>query len=253
VVLKAFMDETGIHEGSPIVAVSAYVAESATWRRWRRKWDAAKAPTKIIHAADCANYKGEFKGWTRERRDTFVAKLLPILPAHRLVGMVFAIQMEDLKEALKGSEELLELLGNPYTCCFQWALMSIMVLAAHHGAGKRIKFIHEINDYKGEAIKTFEYVNEHHNPQHIAVTLAFGTKADNSQLQAADVLAYEAAKFLKDPVRPPRRSWLALEPDRTIIWHRFGKENIANLVAELRNFREKMPDPDAGDDAAHVG
>ena len=36
---------------------------------------------KVFHAADCANLRGEFEGWTKEQRDQLVAKLLPIMPA----------------------------------------------------------------------------------------------------------------------------------------------------------------------------
>ena len=41
------------------------------------------------------------------------------------------------------------MIGNPYTCCFQWSVMSIIELANNHGKGERIKFIHEVNTYKG--------------------------------------------------------------------------------------------------------
>lgn len=107
------MDETGIHDGSPLVAVAAYVAESATWAGWTEQWNIAKQSIKVVHAADCANLKGEFEGWTKEERDAFAAKMLPILPAHKLVDLIFAIQMDHLQNALKGQEELAVLLGNP--------------------------------------------------------------------------------------------------------------------------------------------
>jgi len=94
---QVFMDETGIHDGSPFVAVAAYVAESATWVGWTEQWNIAKQPIKVVHAADCANLKGEFEDWTKEQRDAFAAKMLPILPAHKLVGLIFAIQMDDLR------------------------------------------------------------------------------------------------------------------------------------------------------------
>jgi hypothetical protein len=90
-------------------------------------------------------------------------------------------------------------------------------------------------------MKAFEYVNQHCNANGIEISLSFGTKAENSPLQAADVLAYEGSKFLRDPARPPRRSWLALEPDKTIISHRFGNENMAELIAELKSFWEQVP------------
>jgi hypothetical protein len=240
-VLKVYMDETGVHSGASVVAVSAYVAKPTTWRTWTKKWNVAKEPIKVFHSSDCANHQGEFRGWTKEQRDQFVAKLLSILPARKIFGMVIAIQMEDFKNALKGREELVEMIGNPYTCCFQWSVMSIMELANNHGKGERIKFIHEVNDFEGEAQKTFDYVQQSHNPKGIKINLAFGTKAKNPPLQAADILAYEGGKFLKDPTGTPRRAWTALDPDNTrIIAHSYGKEQMPALIADLKTFRGQL-------------
>ncbi|MGP8267145.1 MAG: hypothetical protein ACLQOQ_14380 [Beijerinckiaceae bacterium] len=237
--LKVYMDETGIHSGSAIVAVSAYVAKPTAWRAWTKKWNVAKQPIKVFHSTDCANFRGEFQGWTKEQRDSFVAKLLPILPAHKIAGMVIAIQMDDFRSALSGHEDLAKMIGNPYTCCFQWSVMTIMEFANNYGKGERIKFIHEVSPFKGEAQKTFDYVRQFHNPKGIKITLAFGTKAENTPLQGADILAYEGGKFLKDPTETPRRAWTALDPDNTrIIAHRYGKDNMPVLISDLTNFRK---------------
>jgi hypothetical protein len=148
--------------------------------------------------------------------------------------------MDDFRSALKDQEELIEMIGNPYTCCFQWSVMSIMELANNHGKGERIKFIHEVNDFQGEAQKTFDYLRQSPGPKGTKMSLAFGTKAENPPLQAVDILAYEGGKFLKDPAGTPRRAWTALDPDNTrIIAHSHGKEQMPALIADLRTFREK--------------
>jgi hypothetical protein len=245
--LKVYMDETGIHAGVPIAAVSAYVAKPATWRAWTKKWNVAKAPIKVFHSTDCANCRGEFASWTREQRDAFVAKLLPTLPAHKLFGMVIAIQMDDFKKALDGRKELLDLIGQPYTCCFQWSVMTLLELATRHGKGERMKFIHEVNDFKGEAARTFDYVNQNHNPKGITLSFASGTKSENVPLQAADILAYEGGKFLQDPEDKPRRAWTALDPDNTrIVTYRYGAKNMQDLVAELTKFRKTFASSNRG-------
>jgi hypothetical protein len=231
--LKVYMDETGVHAGASVVAASAYVAKPSTWRAWTKKWKAAKHPVKVFHAADCANSRGEFVGWTIEQRDAFVAKLLSTLPEQNIAGLVVAIQMDDLRAALK---------GQPYACCFQWSIMTIIEFAKTYGKGERIKFIHEVNDSKGETQRTFDYVNQFHNTKRISASLAFGTKTENTPLQAADVLAYEGGKFLREKSDTVRRAWKALDPDNTrIISYRYGKENMGALVSVLKSFREEFP------------
>jgi hypothetical protein len=138
------MDETGIHDGSNVVAVGAYISRPKHWRAWTKEWNRAKRPIKIFHAADCANLRGEFDGWDKERRDEYVANLLPVIPTHELAGIVIGIRLDDLKEALTGRDELVEMFGTPYTACFQWALTIIMEIATKHGRGDRMAFVHEV-------------------------------------------------------------------------------------------------------------
>jgi hypothetical protein len=241
VMLKVYMDESGIHAGASVIAVSAYIAKPATWRGWAKKWNVAEQPIGVFHATDCANSRGEFKGWTKQQCDDFVAKFLPILPAHKIAGLVIAIQMDDFRSALKGQEELWKMIGDPYICCFQWSVLTIIEFASTYGKEQRIKFIHEVNDCKGETQKTFEYVKQFHNPKGISLSIAFGTKSENTPLQAADILAYEGGKFLREKADAGRRAWKALDPGYTrIITHRYGKENMAALISELKTFRENV-------------
>lgn len=199
--LKTFMDETGIHDDSDMVAVAGYIARPKAWRAWTKDWNRAKRPIDIFHATDCATFHGEFDGWDKERRDPYVAQLLPIIPAHELAGIVIGIQLADLEIAFKELPELVEMFGTPYTACFQWAISIIMDITTEHGKGERMAFVHEVNDYKGECFKAFEYVKTYLNPHNIPMTMGFGSKADYPPLQAADVLAYEGGKFLKKPDR----------------------------------------------------
>ena len=102
-------------------------------------------------------------------------------------------------------------------------------------------FVHEDNDFKGEALKAFEYVNKFRNPRRIPMKMAFGTKADYSPLQAADVLAYEGGKFLKNPTGAPRRAWTVLDPGKTRIRAmRYAEDNMPELIRLLTAFRKKL-------------
>ena len=122
-VLNVFMDETGIHDDARMVAVGGYISRPKHWRAWTKDWNRAKRPIKVFHATDCANFRGEFEGWTKEQRDPYVANLLPVIPAHELAGIVIGVQLEDLAAGLKDHPELIEMFGAPYTA---WAISIIM-------------------------------------------------------------------------------------------------------------------------------
>jgi hypothetical protein len=241
IVLKIFMDETGIHDDAETVAVAGYISRPATWRDWTKAWNRAKRPIKVFHATDCAGFFGEFTGWDQPKRDAFVAQLLPILPAHELAGIVIGIQLKDFEVAFRSHHDLVEMFGTPYTACFQWAISIIMEYATERGSGERMAFVHEVNDYKGEAIKAFEYVDTFLNPRKIPMTMSFGSKAQYVPLQAADVLAYEGGKFLKNPTGKLRRAWIALDPDKTrIIARSYSKTNMTELIHRLSDFRARL-------------
>jgi hypothetical protein len=109
----------------------------------------------------------------------------------------------------------------------------------YYGRGERMIFVHEVNDFKGEAIKAFDYVKTTLNSRRIPMTLKFGTKLEFPPLQAADVLACEGGKFVKNSTGKPRRAWTALDPDKTrLIVRRYAKDNMHELVTRLTNFRE---------------
>ena len=100
------MDESGIHDNSPVLTVAAYVARPKDWRVWTKKWNAAKRPIKVFHAVDCANLRGEFKGWNVADRDVLVAKILPVIANGGLEGVVIGIHMDEFRKAVGDNIEL---------------------------------------------------------------------------------------------------------------------------------------------------
>jgi hypothetical protein len=246
-VLKIFMDETGIHAGATMVAVGGYVSKPKIWRTWTKDWNVHKRkvppgrqPIDVFHSTDCQNFRGEFKGWDKTERDAYVTWLLQVMRDHELAGIVIGINLHDLSTAMKEHPGLLEMFGEPYTACFQWAISIIVDYATKHGKGERMAFVHEVNDFKGEAMKAFEFVKKFRNPRAIPMTMAFGTKADYPPLQAADVLVYEGGKFLKNPTGT-RQAWPALDPHRKRIRAmRYAKDNMPELIQLLTAFRNKL-------------
>jgi len=241
------MDESGIHDTSPVLTVAAYVARREQWQDWTKRWNVAKRPIKVFHAVDCANFNGEFKGWSEENRDALVIRLLKVINDTDFPGIVIGIHMDEFRKAMAGRDDLRESLGEPYTACFQWVTQAIMNIADDLGSRERIGFVHEANDYKREAEDSFEWVKGHGNPRRTRIGLVFEKKAKYVPLQAADALAYEGNKRFRDPSRQARRSWLALNPDGRIIAAHYGRENMQELIDRLEKIRDgKFSDIDFG-------
>lgn len=238
VVIKIFMDESGIHEGSPIVTVGAYIAKPKQWKSFTTEWNAKKKPIDIFHATDCAALRGEFKGWNEPDRDNLVAKILPVIPKHIPAGILVGIDMRVFEDAMKPYPQLKEMFPTAYGGCFQWAIQIFLDIVEKAGSNERLAFFHERNAFQGEAMKSFEWVAAHRRSHSSQMTLTFGTKEAYTPLQAADVLAYEGNKRLRDISRPKRRAWQAL--DKGLSVYRYGADNIPWLVERLLDVEKEV-------------
>ncbi len=234
-VLKVYMDESGIHDGSPVLTVGAYVARPHVWRDWTRLWSVRKRPVRVFHSTDCANLRGEFKGWTPVQRDAFVAQLLPVIGDANMLSFVSGIRVHDYDGVLRSYPWLERFLGTPYTACFQWVVHEIVDGFRRNGVNDRIAFFHETNQWKQEALDCFDYLkSEYYRDESLSLT--FGDKSDYVPLQAADVLAYEGNKRLRDVKRPDRRAWTAINPnaDKRLTRY-FNTESLTSLAKGVQN------------------
>lgn len=241
IVLKVFLDESGIHDGSPVVTVAAYLGRPRDWREWTKRWNVAKRPIDVFHASDAQALKGEFDGWSETRRDDLVKRVLGVTADSGLPGIVIGINLNHFDEALSGEADLRKFFGTPYTACFHWVVQSLMYLQFRTDNRERVMFVHENNDFHGDAMESFNYMKDHVNPGGVAMSMMFVSKADFPPLQAADILAYEGNRRMRDPDRPERRPWQVLNPDNRIIASHYGRDNMKDLVANLRRVRDGLP------------
>jgi Protein of unknown function (DUF3800) len=226
-VLKIYMDESGTHDPSPVVTVGAYLATPREWRDWTKVWNLRKQPIKVFHANECANLRGEFDGWGDDDRNAFVAKLLPTIAEHRMVAFVIGIRMDDYREVCQAYPRMGTVIGTPYNACFQWVVQDILDWLDTMSDTQRLAFFHENNEYIAEAIATFKLTKERVDQGRRIMSLFFGSKGDFVPLQAADILAYEGNKRLRNPGTPDRRAWKAINPTgerRTVRY--FDKDSL---------------------------
>ena len=120
---EVYIDESGVHAGSRVVTVAAYLARPEQWAAFTEEWLREIAPIKVYHAADAAGCHGEFQGWTQERVAEAAKRALPIIPKHTLGAVAAGIQLEDYEAALKEKPHLRPLLGEPYGACLRRLLL----------------------------------------------------------------------------------------------------------------------------------
>jgi hypothetical protein len=143
--------------------------------------------------------------------------------------------------------ELRAMFGTPYTACFQWTVQTLLAMMDEHGDRQRVAFFHECNDYKKEAEAAFAYVEKEKLLTPRDISLTFGGKGSYVPLQAADVVAYEGNHLLRDPSKPERKPWKAINPGadadpekRRIRVLHYGKNNMDKLMSSLSALRSRL-------------
>lgn len=244
---KVYIDEGGTDESSPILTVAGYVAKPSQWKLFSREWTRVLRPTgiKVYHATDAQALRRAFSGWSSEEVSALCAELLPIIPRYAR-GVSVSIDMREFKASLARRPDLLRIISSPYNCCFHWFTMSLLQYAHEARSEPRFVFVHETNDAKSQAKEGFDWVkaNSAFGNGKCLISLSFARKDEFIPLEAADILAFEVNKRLKNPDGKPRRAWLALRADATVASLYYGKNNMHKLVGDLEKISSLYGDLD---------
>jgi hypothetical protein len=92
---------------------------------------------------------------------------------------------------------------------------------------------------KGEALEAFEFMKNNVDWSGYLSSLTFATKDQFVPLQAADVLAYEANKKLRNVGGKPRRSFQAIAPTLSSL-RALHKDGMPELIAEMAELRSEI-------------
>ena len=238
-VIRIFMDESGTHQGSPAISIGAHMAKPKTWTAFTKKWNAVKryggkSPIGVYHSSECEALRGEFQHWSEVERNQFVAKLLPIIAHHELYGLGFSIDLPSFQLALRDRPDLRRLFNDePYILCFQLILDDILSQVEKSNSNEALAFIHEENEYQGMAAAAFSSLKSQRSRHKGPMSLTFASKDAFTPLQAADVLAFETNKRMRDPLKRGRRSFQAINAEGRIRVEGFTKESMPTLVHRL--------------------
>jgi len=96
--IKIFVDESGTHDDADVVTVAAYAGRPKTWQKWSGEWKKAKKPVGVFHAVEAANRTGEFEGWSRDKRDELVKRVLPVIASNSLAGAVIGLNKQNFEK-----------------------------------------------------------------------------------------------------------------------------------------------------------
>jgi hypothetical protein len=189
-----YADESGTHQGSKILIVSAYIGISKEWEsaeiRFRR---ADKYSDRIFHAVDCAQGGKTFRSMNKAKRYRLFKKMIRIVNDHDLMGISYGAYIEDYDAVYpRNNQHWEEWLKHPFSILFQGLIIDLYRYAEGYYPGEKLSVVYAASQYwYPVAYKSFWELKEQKPYCDGLETIAPYSVKDARQLHAPDLLAYE--------------------------------------------------------------
>jgi len=208
---EAYFDESGDFEEDPkVFCLAGYYISTDRAIEMDKEWNSVLKCHNIpyFHMVDCAHGNYPFDKMDKASRVEILKKLIAIIKEYTIEGLAILGKDEYFDESEKNKDI--------YSTCVDMSVTAIE------------RFL-DINRIKGPIAYFFEtgHKNRGRAYQRVAdklhemsASLTWGKKAEIRLLQAADLLAWQAAKYVKDSitgVRKPRKDFLSLMEHRHML------------------------------------
>jgi hypothetical protein len=247
VALAAYFDDSKNNDEG-IFAVAGYLSMVSMWEdsfapAWREVIKSAPRSIKEFKAADCRHRTNEFEGWEPDECKALTTQLVdvivgPSIPS--LVGIGAAVSIENFAELQEETRQRFERFA--YLLCGGVVVDAVFQLTEQYVGKDDVTFIFDEQDelearmrvvFKDlKQVLPLQFANKIRNP-------LFEPSEAHAALQAADLLAYEAYKELKNRrENPPRRISIALQ--RLVDGKRhgaryLGREQLTEIGQHIKN------------------
>lgn len=193
---QAFFDESGSHDGAPILCVAGYIFRKSEaiklGHEWRKVLRWKKLP--YFHMVECAHGNGPFANLTKDERIAVGIKLIEAIKRHAVQGIAITVDPVEYATFPGRLRTKPGLYDNAYAFCAQVIMTGVSVfLERNPRIGKMAYFFeagHQSRPQADEIMRTM-FAQPAIKQQFRYAGHAFVEKAQAPQLQAADLLAWQ--------------------------------------------------------------
>jgi hypothetical protein len=189
--VEAYFDESGTHDGSPVLCLGGFVVEHDAARRLDADWEQmlAKYDIPFFHMTDCANGADIYAPLGIQGRIEVASEAIQLIRKHMINGRMTSIYPRDFHVYAPDHEQL----GSAYSMCAHGCLAGVQSWADHAGFYGKIDYFfesghksqNEANRIMAEIFKQPALRQRHRYSSH-----AFADKRKIRPLQAADIIAW---------------------------------------------------------------
>ena len=218
--LYAYLDESGIHEASPIVMIGGFVAPLSLWANLEPEWNECLSNLGLtyFHASDCESRRKPYEHLDRPVRAALFAGLAEIIGKYKPMGVSVAVTRQFwnmAKTQWAGQRSVGQpdphegYFRDPYHLCFEFCMQQLSNWSKAEADGEPIALVFaKQKEYESNARQLFELYHSSARWSSSFVTIAFSEPRQVVALQAADLIVYEKTKRevlrVSDPDPPIR-------------------------------------------------
>ncbi len=241
--MTVYFDDSGTHDQSDIAVAACLISDVMRWKSYESEWksvlDNAGIRDAGFHMAAFNFRKRPFDGWIEEKRHHVIKALIDIINRHAFVGIVTAVVKKDYDALVTGP--LREKLGSQhYTFAVQSCLAFVEEWMTVSDARQPMHYVFDqMGKGKHEIVSLFEDIAEREMAASFGIEpngYSFANRKLVVQLQAADILAWEANKYAKDHHAadlPARRSFQSMADNIEIKTRFFDASGLPDFVKDV--------------------
>jgi hypothetical protein len=256
--LEAYFDESGTHDGSPVMCIAGYLFQKDRCKEldlaWKEVLDFYNLP--FFHMVDCAQGARPFDALLPDERDQAARRMIALIRAHALFGMGIAIVETDYNAVMSGMPRIdlpvddlpIPLPGTAYSYCCWTALNAIGAWIRRGGFEGEVayffeaghKHADEANQIMNRIVRVPSLRNEFRYAAH-----SFVPKEKARPLQTADILAWHHATDIKKIMigKHRRKDYAALIAERDVEMKFISREQLAIMRKEMEALKLGVPAP----------
>jgi hypothetical protein len=238
--LTAYFDDSGTSLDNEIAVVAGYIGSTKQWENFCLRWAGLLSEYKVtrLHRAELESYQGDFINWNEQLRIEFVKKAQRIIKDCTYCGVGIALVKSDFEEVL--SKDIRASKFGMAGWCATGCLAAIWRWCEERNHREPIQFVFEAGTLgQGKVNSIFEVLYRNRDLPQNSLIGGWSFQSKNVlPLQAADTVAYEFYRFLKnelidDPKRPLRLSAKGLfRPCDTKYFAHWDKERFVEFLKD---------------------
>ncbi|MPY74311.1 MAG: DUF3800 domain-containing protein [Alphaproteobacteria bacterium] len=201
--LRAYFDETGIHDGALVTAIGGFVATQDAWSELETEWvklidEFASRGVRQFHMTDFLAQKGEFERMDGPLRNYMLTRISELLASADVRGIFSAVVCDDWVSTVRDAEFLSQF-PKPFFLCFEDVTRQLWEWSGKYAGGEPVApmFAHQ-PEYHDRMAAVGQYLANTDWYPRFLVSITFGTPDRFIPLQAADFAAFSVREDIEN-------------------------------------------------------